>query len=396
VIACAMICGVALVLVLMAEAIEGFGSRACSNDDRQVVWVDPQRPDKDADQHGIGTPQRPYTLRRALGAGNRTIRFTRAGTITLNASIYIENSNIFIDGASAPAPGVTITHTPENHGGLIFGCPGRQISDFVVSHVRFKGLWQDVREHISGYTILGTYVDDNDGGMVSNVVFDHLTICDLQDKVSFWGRVENVTMSRCLFYDSHMGALVSIHSLPYQLLRKGFSIHHNVFARCRQRNPQLRGWIEQLEYVNNIVYGWEMYGMRIKNEPGEKPVNANVLNNVFCPAGGRADSALIYGWDPGPDYADRAKQSDFPQGTVYTENEMGDLYVAGNILPPENRDQYSTVDRPLEIPDWAKLTVEPADKLARSVLGDVGMMYRSEYEQELIAEVAEALEAYCS
>jgi len=388
---CVLACWITSLMVLTAAGIEGFGSRACDGGGQEVVWVDPRRPDTDADQHGIGTPDRPYTLRRALGAGDRIIRFTRAGTITLNASIYIQQSNITIDGASAPAPGVTITHTPENHGGLIFGSPGRKIGDFVLAHLRFRGVWDKVPEHVSGYTILGTYIDDDRGGKVENMVFDHLTICNHEDKVSFWGHVENVTVSRCLFYDSHMGTLVSIHSLPYQLRRKGFSIHHNVFARCRQRSPQLRGWIEQLEYVNNIVYGWEMYGMRIKNEPGERSVNANVVNNVFCSDGRRPDSALIYGWEPGPDYADRAKASDFPQGTVYMDNEMGQLHVAGNILPAANRDQYSTVEGPLEIPDWAKVGTVPADGLGQAVLPDVGMAYRSEYERQLLAEVAEAI-----
>ncbi|MCK4275228.1 MAG: hypothetical protein KAX78_01860 [Phycisphaerae bacterium] len=380
-----------LVALLAVSQYEGFGSRSVGGQGKRVFWVDPELGDSGSDKHRIGTPEFPCCLRKALSGGDRIIKFTRGGTITLDTAIYIQNSHITIDGASAPEPGITITHTHERHGGVIFGCPGKHIHDFIISHIRFQGLWAEDPRHVSGYTILGIYVDDPDGEKVSDVVYDHLTFCGLQDKSSIWGNVANVTVSWCMFYDSHMSSLVSMHSRKKFMPRIGVTFHHNLWAHSKQRNPQLRNWIENLEVVNNIMYGWEFYGMRIKNEPGEKPVNANVVNNVFCSDGRRPDSALIYGWDPGPDYADRAKASDFPQGTVYTDNEMGELYVAGNILPPANRDQYSTVEAPLEIPDWARVKTVPAEQVGHDVLPDVGMMYRSEHEQELIAKAAKAI-----
>jgi hypothetical protein len=382
-----------LVAVWAAAEVEGFGSRTVGGDGREAYWVDPALGDDDSDMHGLGTQERPMTLRRALSGGDRTIRFTRGGTITLNAAIYLEASHVTIDGDSAAAPGITITHTPERHGGLIIGSPGRRIHDFVIRNIRFRSIWPEPAIHKSGYTILGVYIDDNTGGKVSNIVLDRLTLCHLPDKVSFWGHIQNVTISRCLFYTNHMSLLVSMYSQPFQLRRKGFSITRNVFARSCERNPQLRGWIEDLELVNNLVYDWESYGMRIKNQPGEKPINANVVNNVFLPGRGRANSAILYGWDPGPDNADRAKAADFPQETVYTDNAMGRLYVRGNLLPPENRDHYSTIAKPLRIPDWAKLTTLPAERVAETILPEVGMRYRTAEEDAILAEIAQAAKA---
>ncbi|GAG40884.1 unnamed protein product, partial [marine sediment metagenome] len=198
------------------------------------------------------------------------------------------------------------------------------------------------------------------------------------------------------FYDSHMATLVSFYNRPYDLLKKGFSFHHNLYARSSQRNPQLRGWIEDFNYINNIVYGWNYYGMRIKNEPNEKSVNANVISNWFCPDTNKQGSALIYGWSPGRDYADDGPEEDLPQGSVCTDSAMGKLYVAGNILPAANRDQYSTVPAPLPVPDWAKVPACAAEKLPAEVLPEVGIKHRNEPEILLIEQVRTALSAQTS
>jgi len=378
-----------------AAGIEGFGSRTVGGEGGQVFWVDPNLGDINVDMHGVGSREHPCSLRKALSGGDRVIKFTRAGTITLNASIYLQSSCVTIDGSTAPAPGVTITHTPENHGTIHIGAPGRDIHDFLIRHVRFQGLFDRYPEHHARWTPLTVSVGEEIGGSVSNVVFDHLSMRYLQDKTSLWGRVENVTVSNCLFEESYMATLVSWHTRPNEPRRKGITFHHNVYARSGQRNPQLRGWIEDFEFVNNIVYGWTHYGMRIKNEPGEKSVQANVLNNMFLPGETRREAAVIYGWDPGPDYADHGPEENLPQGTVYTDSAMGRLYLAGNVLPAENRDQYSTIPSANPIPDWAKVTMQPAEDLPASLLGDVGMTYRDEREEALLAEVAHAAQAAC-
>ncbi len=385
-----LVCALTTGAAAAGPKYEGFGSRTVGGAGGEVFWVDPALGDPADDPHA-GTKEDPCTLRKALGGGKRIIKFTRGGTITLSGTIRIPYSYITIDGASAPAPGVTITHTQEDHGALDIRPEGEDIHDFIFTHLRFASLWEQYPQHKVGWRILNISAGGRGGHKVYNIIFDHLTMHGLQDKTTFWGRVENATVSWCLFYDSYMATLVSFYGRPYDYRRKGISFHHNVYARSTQRNPQLRGWIRRFDYVNNVVYGWDHYGMRVKNEPGERSVNANIINNVFCPADVRQEAALIYGWDPGPDYADRGPDEDLPQGTVNTANKMGDLYVAGNILPPENRDQYSTIPEPLEIPEWARVTTHPAPQLGEKVLPLTGMKYRNERENQLIDEVSQAL-----
>jgi len=373
--------------------VQGFGARTVGGQGGEVFWVDPILGDPSEDDHA-GTQDDPCSLRKALAGGRRIIRFTRGGTITLHGDITMADSYVTIDGASAPPPGVTITHTHEHHGGLVIRTSGRDVHDILLRHLRFAGLWDEHPRHKVGWRILNVSADGRGGQKAYNIVFDHLTMHGLQDKTTLWGAVQNVTVSWCFFYDSYMATLASFYGRPFDLRRKGITFHHNLYARSEQRNPQLRGWIEDFEYVNNIVYGWTNYGMRIKNQPGEKAVHANIINNIFSPGRRRPQAALIYGWDPGPDYADRAGESGFVQGTVYTDNEMGHLYVAGNTLPPENRDQYSTIPQPLAIPEWARVTTCPAEELPDRLLPEVGMKYRSEAEKKLIAHVAQALKAH--
>ena len=349
---------------------QGYGSRTVGGAGGQVFWVDPTLGDPETDEHA-GTRQDPCSLRKALAGGNRIVNFTRGGTITLRGDIRINDSCITIDGASAPAPGVTITHKSENHGALAINSGAGQVRDVIIHHLRFAGLWGDDPRHEVGLRLLGIGGRPTAEASTENIVFDHLSMCGLQDKTTFWGHVCNVTVSQCLFYDSYMATLVSFYNYPFDRIRDGYSFHHNVYARSVQRNPQLRGWIDNFNYVNNIVYAWEVYGMRIKNEPGERSINANVVNNLFLPTQ-RHDWALVYGWQPGPDYADRAPRTDWPQGTVYKDSAMGQLYVAGNILPPENRDQYSTIEAPLSVPDWAAVRTDEAASLPQTLLPTVG------------------------
>jgi hypothetical protein len=64
--------------------------------------------------------------------------------------------------------------------------------------------------------------------------------------------------------------------------------------------------------------------------------------------------------------------------------------VSGNILPPQNRDQYSTVSGPLAVPAAAKVTTWPASELTTRVLPTVGTAFRTSAEQTLLNEVAAA------
>jgi hypothetical protein len=129
--------------------------------------------------------------------------------------------------------------------------------------------------------------------------------------------------------------------------------------------------------------------MRIRADAGEPKVNANVVNNAFFAGSLNPDSGLIYGDSPGADSSDGGPTgAPKPQGTVVTGTRLGNLWVAGNILPTANEDQYSTVSGPLSVPAAAQVTTWPATELGIHVLPTVGTKYRNTSEQQLIDEIA--------
>jgi len=371
---------------------EGFGSISVGGSGGQVFWVDPALGDISAasDPHS-GTHDDPCGIRKALDGSNRVVKFVAGGTITLNSDLRVYGSNVTIDGFSAPAPGITFTQTSATHATLLFAPYGGVAGhDYIVNHLRFDGLFDENQAHRVGWAVISTDGDVN-GNSLSKMVFDHLTVRDLQDKFTLWGAVDSVTLSHCLFYRSVLATLVSFYSAPYDLLRTDISFHHNVWAENGERNPQLRGWIRNFDYVNNVIFHWGYfdgwgYGVRIKNEPGEESIYGNFVNNYFYTRWAQPNWALVYGWSPGPDYADIGPPTKLPQGTVYTGSDMGQLWVSGNILPSENVDEYSTIPGPIPIPQWAQVTTIPAAQLY-TIVPDVGMRYKDSRDQGVIDRV---------
>ncbi|MCK4275994.1 MAG: hypothetical protein KAX78_05740, partial [Phycisphaerae bacterium] len=376
---------------------EGFGSGSVGGQGGTVFWVDPAIGDVSpgSDPHS-GTHADPCGLRKALEAsGTRVVKFVNGGTITLNSGIRVRYGNITIDGFTCPSPGVTITHTQTYHGGIsLTPNGGSHQQNYILNHLKFDGLQDEYDDHVVGWGLLGVDGDIN-GNKVSKMIFDHLTLRDLQDKFTLWGAVETVTLSNCLFYNSGLATLISFYGDdPYDLLKTDISYHHNVWAENGERNPQLRGWIRNLDYVNNVIFDWDHYGghpgwgygIRIKNEPGEESIYANLINNYFYQVNSAFNRALIYGWDPGADYADGGPPSCLNQGDIYTQSDMGDLWVSGNILPPENCDEYSTITGPLPIPAAYQVTTVPAAQLYTTV-PQVGMQYKDVRDQGVIDRV---------
>ncbi len=367
---------------------QGYGSQSAGGQGGTVYWVDPLLGDPSTDAH-TGTYADPCSLRKAVSGSNRVIKFTRGGTITLLSDLDTSQHNVTIDGFTCPSPGVTITQNSSTHAGFHIESRGNQSAhDWIINHIRFDGLWDQDRTHRIGWAIFGLAGFGTDS-KVEKIILDHLTIRDDQDKTTFWGHIANVTISNSLFHSSGKGFLISYYHRSPDLLKTDITVYRNVFARNDQRNPQLRGWIRNLDVVNNVMFEWGNYGTRIKNEPGEESIYANVINNYFKPLN-PSSRALIYGWSPGPDYADGGPATKQPQGTVYTGSDMGKLWVAGNILPAGNIDEYSTISAPLPVPPWAQVRTVPAEK-AYTFVPQVGMQYRDSRDQKIIDDVMDAI-----
>jgi hypothetical protein len=322
----------------------------------------------------------PGTLRDGAvnRAGPRIIVFDLGGTITLTDDLMIRQPFLTIDGSSAPAPGITIRQSKLSDEFVVGGT-----HDIIVTHLRFQGLYVDGGPMSNNASTINLDGDRSPDQMARRILLDHLTVRGSTDSgPDIWGPVEDVTLSWCLIFDSLHPTTVS-----GPRTRQRISLHHNVYVRNGERNPQIRGDVRDFDYVNNVVASWGAfrangggYGVRIRNDEGAK-VNANIVNNAFVPQPGRLTGyGLVYG--------DRPGDSDDGGPAAST---MGRLWVMGNILPVANRDHYSTVSGPLPVPAPARVTTWPASELRTQVLPSVGMKYRDGEEEALLVELGAAM-----
>ena len=338
----------------------------------------------------------PGSLRAGIvsRAGPRTIVFDVGGTISLQRSLVVNRPYLTVDGATAPAPGITIAKKIDSTQFTISGT-----HDVIVHHLRFQGLY--LRGANAGKNDTAYLAIDGDAKpdhIARNIVVDHVSVLNATDSgLDIWGEVSDVTVSWCLIANSFHPCTVSFYPAPFQKRRR-ISMHHNVWARNGERNPQLRADVADFDYVNNIVYDWGHglgggYGVRIKNNANEPKVNGNFVNNYFLAGVAAPDWGLVYGTEPGRDADDRGPAASPPQGTVVTTSAMGKLWVAGNILPAANKDQYSTIAAPNPVPESARVTTFPALELRDRVVPEVGLRYRDPNEQAMLSEMAGRMQA---
>jgi len=132
--------------------------------------------------------------------------------------------------------------------------------------------------------------------------------------------------------------------------------------------------------------------VRIKKNAGEPKVSGNFVNHYSLAGAITPTWGLVYGTGPGPDVEDLGPATTMPQGTVFTNSAMGNLWVTGNILPAGNQDQYSTIPSPNPVPTNAQVKTYPALELRDQVVPDAGIKYRSTNEQAMLSEMVSTME----
>lgn len=340
---------------------EGFGAVTRGHEDCPDMWI--TYPVTSLADDGA-----PGTLRDALTAGCRLITFELGGEITLTETLNIRWSHITIDGASAPAPGITIIQPAGIATTIEAGNSTGPVSDVVIHHLRMVGASVEAE----GADIWGL---DGEANPVSRIVLDHITASGGQDGIfDLWSDVDDVTLSWNLMYDTVKMLHLSTNDLA--LARDRVSIHHNVFARNNERQIRIRHSSQQIDYVNNVIWGWGWFeggaaGLHVAYDAGEVNPGLNVVGNVFHHVDGLAgdpDDAIR--WEQGPD--------------------VGALYFADNLVPGEELDAQSNSE-PHEVPPAAQVTTHAAATLAQTVVPHVGTHHPTPDEQALLDEIAAGL-----
>ena len=284
----------------------------------------------------------PGTLREALdGGNNRRIIFGVGGTITLHNRLNIEGQSfITIDGATAPAPGITLTGNTLNI---------RNSHDIIVTHLR-------VRHSV------GDNISVSNGS--SNIIIDHCSLTNAGDEnIGITEGTTNVTVSWCLIGDTRpvspdlhtKGMLIANFKQP-PVTR--VSLHHNLFVNAFQRSPQI-STPGLFDLRNNVIWNWGAYGIRMRNG-----VWANIINNVLDSAT-KPHRAIIL-------VADGVRDASY----IYIQGNQGPKGTDVNAL--------STLAAPFPV---ARVTTDPVTEVKQKVVQMAGAFPRDKLDMSLAKSV---------
>ena len=369
----AVICWCSLVMAQAPDCYEGFGAITKGALDAPGGYdiyhvtslADDVGETLSGDYQGVEGQLR-HACRSA--SGSRYVVFDVAGTIKLNQPIRIRKPYMTIDGSTAPSPGITV-----DVGGEAFEVEtwsGSKNHDIIINNIRFTGPGNG-----KGYDILSITADN---GKIYNVIIDHCTATTVGDGIDATGDVTNITMSWNFFHHNTLNCLAKYGSVEEPM--DGISYHHNVFAKNEERQLNIGENLVTLDFVNNVVYGWDFLGgMKINFIPGTPSPNFNMTNNYY------------YMWENGfydlPEHAVTFLRNG---ASTHVPDANSVYYFSGNIFPVGETDDVSTGSR-LTIPAWAEVTTYSASTLGDTVVPYAGTHYPTQAEQTLLNEVSIAI-----
>jgi hypothetical protein len=302
----------------------------------------------------------PGTLHACLESqgGPRVVLFDVDGTLSLPESTYLK-SNLTLDGL-AGGRAVTLKMTADRRRSLILEGP---ISNVVIRGLRFEGEFG-----VEGAVEYDLLALDGEDGLVTRVLVERCTFVGATDgALDITGDVSEAVVRTNLFHGNPLTMLMRYGT------RRQISLHRNVFSGNGERNPQIRGDLRTIDFVNNVVHDWTLtrdgYGTEIRNEP-EGVVDGNFVGNAF----------LASRPDQGPGF------------TVfnYPGAAQGRLFVSDNLCRPACGVS-STASAPLGVS--LPLVAWPSGEVGDRLLPSVGAPHRTSEDVAVVERVREALRA---
>jgi pectate lyase len=303
-------------------------------------------------------------------AVNKTIIFA-VNTVTLPGNRNI-SSNVTIDGCANGMNGVTVNQTGDAKRGLVISGGS---SNVIVRCLNLRGTGT-TSSYPAEFDNLA--LDGDSPTPISDVFIDRITSMQASDgALDITGNVSDITVQRSLFYGNAITMLIKYDT------RRNISIHHNVFTRNGERNPQIKGDMQLLDFVNNVLYLNDVpaypdgsdtspYGTRVFScgtgcdSPGN--VIANLVNNAYIDPSAAIELLI------GPGGGSNA-------GT----------YIGGNYCSPVSNCPASPKAAPNEIPAASAVTTLATDRLRSQLLPYVGSPNRTPLDQQRIDDVAAVL-----
>jgi hypothetical protein len=212
--------------------------------------------------------------------GPRTVVFDLSGTIQLKSRLVLDKSNITIAGQSAPGDGVTLRD---------FTFQIKNATNIIVRYLRCR--LGDENKSIGAKGGDDTFnTDDIDG-----VIVDHCSFSWAIDGTHDLRRGGNVTVQWSIFSEAlnHSLHQKGEHAMcaSYRDLSGNISLHHNLYATCRDRHPTLGSASKPPRYIvdfrDNVIYNWSKGGTANFCDHF-----VNCVNNLFRP-GPMSDPARL-------------------------------------------------------------------------------------------------------
>jgi pectate lyase len=240
---------------------EGFGARTVGGRGGAVIEV------TNLNDSGPGS------LRAAIDApGPRTVVFRVGGTIELQSSLVLFNPYITIAGQTAP-------------GGIALKIPDFfnryqdpsavldiRTHDVILRHLRIR----------PGRTAPGTSGGEIDCiqiyGPAHNLMIDHCSLSwAVDENFSSWGATQYWTMQWCIVSEGLLNAGHSEgpHSMGILVGSEGsqrISLHHNLTAHDKDRNPRIKT-TGIVDFVNNVAYNYGEFIGLLSSDYASPPFN---------------------------------------------------------------------------------------------------------------------------
>jgi pectate lyase len=198
----------------------------------------------------------PGSLRAALRVeGPRIVVFRVGGTIHLDSTLNVSNPYVTIAGQTAPGDGITLANSPRGARSPL----AIKTHDVVVRYIRSRpgGSPADMG------TIDALTISNRAPGNVYRVIVDHNSLSWATDEVcSIYYDAHDITVQWSILAEgldcaTHREESVQeCHSMGLLVGGEGsgnVSLHHNLLAHNRHRNPKVRT-TGIVDVVNNVVY----------------------------------------------------------------------------------------------------------------------------------------------
>ena len=324
----------------------------------------------------------------AVSKSGRIIVFDVSGTIELNKTLTINQSNLTILGQTAPGDGITFT------GGDIL--IGSGMENIIMRYLRVRPTDAKIAEP-----------DGIGGRWTKNIIIDHCSTSWSVDELLtlYAGSSESDTQgsnntvqytiaSESLRMSNHFKGA---HGYGAIFGATNSTWHHNLLAHHDSRSPRLDRELQNTDVRNNIIYDWGQTNSAYGAEPYSynsvtfNPSYLNWVNNYYKYGPGTADKL-------------KSRIFDVSNSTDTSINPSGvksNFYISGNYVygyPTVTANNWSGVNNsamaiqlssPIDMGDYELTETQTAEEAYETVLNEAGatLPRRDAVDARIVADV---------